>query len=110
MKYLVIFILIFSISAFSQNLTIKGKVLDSETLRPLLSANLIIVDKNIGTATENDGSFILSGNISSNDILKISYVGYSTQEISLKDKDLQNLTIKLIPQIIPSQTVFVEGV
>ncbi len=41
--------------------------------------------------------------------LKISYVGYSPKEILLKENDLQNLEIKLLPLIIPSQTVFVEG-
>ncbi len=98
-----------NISLYSQNLTIKGKIIDSETLQPLTSANLIIVGKEIGTATAENGSFILSGKFSRNDILEVSYVGYSTQQIGLQDKDLQNLIIKLSPQIIPSQTVFVEG-
>ncbi len=84
-------------------------MLDAETLQPLPSANLIIENKQIGTATEEDGSFSVSGNISPGDILKVSYVGYTSREISLKDKDLDNLVIRLYPEIIPSQTVFVEG-
>ncbi|HSD64319.1 MAG TPA: TonB-dependent receptor [Ignavibacteriaceae bacterium] len=109
MKYLVILFFFLNISAFSQNLSIIGKVLDSETLQPLPAANLIILDRNIGTSTIEDGSFVLSGDIIPDDILKATYVGYSTKLIPLKDEDLTNLIIKLTPQIIPSQTVFVEG-
>lgn len=109
MKYLVILFFILNISIFSQNLTIKGKVIDSETLQPLLSANLVIADKNIGTAADENGGFILTGNFNEEDILQVSYVGYTSQKILLKDNDLQNLIVMLSPQIIPSQTVFVEG-
>jgi iron complex outermembrane receptor protein len=109
MKYLVILFFFLNVFIFPQNITIKGKVVDSETLKPLPSANIIIVDKGIGTASENDGSFILSGVFNRDDILRASFVGYSTVQFSLKDKDLQKLIIKLLPQIIPSQTVFVEG-
>jgi len=109
MKYLVILLFFLNISLFPQYLIIKGKVVDSGTLQPLPSANLIIVGTDIGTSTEEDGTFILSGNINRDEILKVSYVGYTQKEISLKDNDLQNMVIKLLPRIIPSQTVFVEG-
>lgn len=109
MKYLIILFLFLTISILPQTIFIKGRVLDSETLQPLPSANLIIIDKYIGTAAGDDGSFVLSGNITSDDILKVSYVGYTTKLIPLKGEDLTNLTIKLLQQIIPSQTVFVEG-
>jgi iron complex outermembrane receptor protein len=109
MKYLVILLFFLNIIAFSQNLTIKGKVVDSETLQPLPSASLIILGKNIGTAAGSDGSFVLSGDFAPGDILKISYVGYSIKLISLKNQDLSGLIIKMLPQIIPSQTVLVEG-
>ncbi|HSD64628.1 MAG TPA: carboxypeptidase-like regulatory domain-containing protein, partial [Ignavibacteriaceae bacterium] len=91
MKYLVILFFFSNISAFSQNLSIKGKVLDSGTLQPLPAANLIILDKNIGTAAVDDGSFVLSGDITPDDILKVTYVGYSTKVIPLKDEDLTDL-------------------
>ncbi len=84
-------------------------MLDAETLQPLPSANLVIKNKQLGTATEEDGSFSLTGNISSGDILKVSYVGYTSMDIHLQDSDLKDLVIRLYPQIIPSQTVFVEG-
>ena len=109
MKYLIILFFFLNISLFSQNIVIKGKVVDAETLQPLPSANLVIENKKLGTASEDDGSFFLSGDIDRNDVLKVSYVGYNSKEISLKDGDMENLTIKLSPEIIPSQTVLVEG-
>jgi iron complex outermembrane receptor protein len=109
MKYLIILFLFLNNIAFPQNLSIKGKVVDSETLLPLPAANLIIVGKSIGVAAQNDGSFTLSGNFYRNDTLKVSYVGYLSKLITLENADLENLIIKLTPGIIPSQTVFVEG-
>ncbi len=109
MRYLVILFFFLNIPLFSQNLTIKGKVVDAETLLPLPSANLIIESKETGASTGADGTFILSGNFNKDDTLKISYVGYSIVEILLRDRDTENLIVKLLPKIIPSQTVFVEG-
>ena len=109
MKYLVILFFILNISLFSQNIVVKGKVVDAETLQPLPSANLVIENKHLGTATEEDGSFSLSGNIGRSDILKVSYVGYKSKEVSLQNIDLTDIIIKLFPEIIPSQTVLVEG-
>ncbi len=109
MKYLVILFYFLNVSLFSQNITIRGKVLDSQTLKPLPSANIIIENKEIGTSAEKDGSFVLTGNISATDIIKVSYVGYTSLEIPLSGQNLTNLIVKLQPQIIPSQTVFIEG-
>ncbi len=109
MKYLVILFFFLNISIFSQNIVVKGKIVDAETLQPLPSANLVIENKQLGTAAEEDGSFTLSGNISTSDILKVSYVGYRSKEIFLRNSDMHNLLIRLSPEIIPSQTVFVEG-
>ena len=109
MKYLVILFFFLNGSLFSQNITISGMVLDSETLKPLPSANIIVENKEIGTSAEKDGSFVLTGNISDTDIIKVSYVGYTSLEIPISDQNLNNLIVKLLPQIIPSQTVFIEG-
>jgi len=109
MKYLIILFLFLNDIAFPQNLSIKGKVVDSETLLPLPAANLIIVGRSVGAAAQNDGSFTLSGNFYRDDTLKVSYVGYLSKLFTLENVDLENLVVKLTPGIIPSQTVFVEG-
>lgn len=109
MKYLVILFFFLNISLFPQNIAVKGRVVDAETLQPLPSANLVIENKPIGTASDENGSFVISGNISTGDILKVSYVGYMSKEITLEQGDFSNLLIRLTPEVIPSQTVLVEG-
>ncbi|HEY6906112.1 MAG TPA: TonB-dependent receptor, partial [Ignavibacteriaceae bacterium] len=109
MKYLIILLFFLNNPLLSQNLAIKGKVLDSETLQPLPSANILIEGKEAGTSTGTDGTFYLSGSFDKEDILKASYVGYTTAELLLRDTETDNLIIKLVPKIIPSQTVLVES-
>ncbi len=102
MRYLVILFFFLNISVLPQNLTIKGKIIDSETLQPLPSANLVIAGTGLGTTTEEDGSFVLTGKFTRDDILEVSYVGYSTVKIALTNEDLNNIIIRLLPKIIPS--------
>ena len=110
MKNLIILFLFFCGVIFPQNVTLKGKVVDSETLKPLPNANVFIEGKQIGTTTKTNGEFILTGNFSKEDVLVTSFVGYSTSELSLKNINFAEvMEIKLQPKIIPSQTILVEG-
>lgn len=67
-----------SVSVWAQELTIQGRVVDSETGESLPYAS-IYVDEGRGTLTNMDGNFRLS--LSEQDILIISYVGYEKQRI-----------------------------
>ncbi|MCB0743029.1 MAG: carboxypeptidase-like regulatory domain-containing protein, partial [Ignavibacteriae bacterium] len=62
-KILVILILINSL-AISQSLKVSGKVVDGKTGLPLEFANVIIVNTQIGTSTDKNGLFAVSGNYS----------------------------------------------
>lgn len=111
MKYLIIQLLLFSIQIFSQQIAVTGSVLDSETNRPLQNANLFIKENpSIGTATNSEGGFILEGNIKTNSRMIVSFVGYTSKEILVTKENIdQNILIKLISKIIPSQSVLIEG-
>ena len=111
MKYLIILSLFMSKIIFAQFNSVNGRVFDSDTKKPLPNANIIIArDKALGTSTKGDGKFILKGEIKSGDILVVSYIGYDSKKIKLTSKDFKHqLIIKLIPEIIPSQTVLVQG-
>jgi iron complex outermembrane receptor protein len=109
MKYLIILFFFLNISLLSQDITVKGKVVDSETLQPLSSANIIIEGKEAGTSTGTDGTFFLSGSFNKEDIIKVSYVGYTTAELLLSETDTENIIIKLVPKILSSQTVLIES-
>ncbi len=109
MKYLIILFFILNGFIIAQN-TIRGRVLDSETGKPLFKANIFIKDaESKGTSSVEAGNFILE-NVLPGNILVISYVGYLTEEYLLTKKDFESpVFIKLLSQIIPSQTVLIEG-
>ncbi|MBN1789752.1 MAG: TonB-dependent receptor [Bacteroidales bacterium] len=75
-----VFQLVFSLSGLSQNLTqtIKGMVsdLDSQVLLPGATIMVIGTDPVLGTVTDADGNFRLTGIPVGRYSLKFSYVGY----------------------------------
>jgi len=110
MKYFVILFMFFSTFLFGQQLTIRGRVIDSETSKPLSDANLSIFGTGIGTLSGKEGEFIITGNFSKTDTLVVSYIGYNSRKIPLTNLNTENvLIIKLEAKVIPAQTVLVEG-
>ena len=93
----------------AQNITLEGKVIDSLTNLSLPGANLILERNNsIGTTTDNNGIFKIK-DLQLNDIIIISYVGYSNSQYKVTGKAKNKIIIELKPKVIPAQTVLVEG-
>ncbi len=110
MKYLVAFFIIINSCILAQQITIDGRIYDSQTKQPLQDANVSILNTSLGTTTKADGSFHISGNIRLEDFLVVSYVGYKTQRILLTTVNIKRkFVVNLTPEIIPSQTILVEG-
>lgn len=65
---------------FAQQKTVSGTVSDENGL-PLPGATVIRADTSSGTSTDFDGKYQLRAN--SGDVLEISYVGYTTQSITV---------------------------
>jgi hypothetical protein len=118
----IIFILLFFLNfiSFSQQITIEGIVIDSETNKPLINANVyLLAEAGIGTTTDEYGIFKLEETFDDTDIFIISYIGYETQRIHIAE--LVNIpsvptsdggtmyTFALDRKIIPTQTVLVEA-
>lgn len=81
-----------AIWSFSQStISIEGKVLDAES-SPLIGATVLEKGTENGTTTDFDGQFSLSV-ASENAVLIVSYIGYTTKELSLSD--IENGTIML---------------
>lgn len=70
--------MLFSLSAFAQQQTATGQVLDAQK-EPLIGVSVLEKGTNNGTITDIDGNFKL--NVSPNATLVFSYVGYQTQEL-----------------------------
>ncbi|MFB9109945.1 SusC/RagA family TonB-linked outer membrane protein [Flavobacterium gyeonganense] len=87
-----------------QQNTINGQVKDQTGL-PLPGATVSIKGTKIGTTTDFDGKFSLAGD--QNSVLVVSFVGYVTQEISVKDKS--NIIVQLKENAASLEEVVVVG-
>ena len=85
--------LVFAVqTAFSQQKTVSGTVLESEG--PLPGANVLVKGTSNGTQTDFDGKFSLS-NITPTDILVFSYVGFKNVEIPVGNQTSITVTLKV---------------
>lgn len=100
-----ILILVLSIQLFGQTRTLRGTVMD-ENNEELIGVNIRISGTNTGTITDLDGKFILAVPQSATEI-NISYIGYTTQTISIKDKT--SFVIVLTPDNQVLEEVVVVG-
>ena len=81
MKNLIIFLLM-TTTVFAQQ---SGMVVDQNN-EPLPGASVVIKGTTTGTTTDFDGKFSI--NISQGDVLIVSYVGFSTNEVTFDGGDL----------------------
>jgi len=120
MKILITLFIILNLSLYSQQLFLKGKVVDADTKVNLADANIIILNKpGKGTSTDKSGQFSLELSSERQDTLMITFIGYETLLVSISDllsmpdvsiiENKISHTFLLTPKLIPSQTVFVES-
>lgn len=73
---------------------VTGSVSDAVTEEKLIGVTILVMGTEIGTVTDLNGRFALS--VPVNSTLKISYVGYSSQEVSVTSSG--TLDIRLQPE------------
>lgn len=78
-------------NAVIQENTVKGVVVDKDGL-PIIGANVIEKGTTNGVITDLNGGFEL--NLSLHSVLQVSYIGYITQEITIKDKAELNIVLR----------------
>lgn len=76
-------------------ISVHGKVLDAKTHAPLPYASVQFSNDPNGARTDIDGNFFLETHNSAK-TLKISYIGYKTQEIKLQQGLKQEILIELV--------------
>lgn len=108
MKYFIYFLLIATIS-FGQQKIVSGKVIDSETLEPLSSANIRVTNNDQIISANDHGYFRFQLDENTPGIeITVTHIGYETQQHSISINDVSgSLVIKLNRMIIPAQTVLV---
>jgi TonB-linked SusC/RagA family outer membrane protein len=82
--YLLILFFLFPLSLLAQQTTISGKVIDFTDGSALPGVSVQIKGTTIGAITDVSGKFQLSVP-GPNTILRLSYIGYTTQEIKVSD-------------------------
>lgn len=95
-RFLIIFILLLlNVNLFAQKI-IEGIVL-SEKNEPLEDVAVYFNNTTIGTVTDEKGEFSIKIP-SKNSTLVFSYLGYTTQQIQLKEGEkISKITVKLVP-------------
>ena len=105
-NYVLLFLMLLSTChAFSQQVTVKGKVVDENNIG-LPGASVLVKGTTTGTITDADGDFEISVPDTSA-VLKISYVGYTSKEITLGNQTVIN--ISLSPDLASLDEVVVIG-
>ena len=100
--------LLLSLSAFAQQITVKGHVVDA-TGEPVIGASVIEKGSSNGTITDMDGNFIL--NVGSKEaILEISYIGYQGQSLKVTPGKTLSVVLKEDTQSLDEVVVVGFGV
>lgn len=81
-----------SVNAQTEQKNITGVVTDAESGEPLPGVAVIVKGTTNGTATTIDGTFSLS--VNEDDVLVVSFIGFTTQEIPVAGKSNFNIALK----------------
>lgn len=93
---------------FSQTGTIAGKVVSGSSKNPLEKASVFLNNATYGTATQNDGTFTLSGIKPGQYDLVVSSVGYELySQTVLVGKETIHLEIQLKPKVTELRDVII---
>lgn len=66
---------------FAQTGTIKGQIIDTLLNESVIGANVVIKGTNIGSSTDIDGNYLITGVAPGTYTLVISYIGYKSKEV-----------------------------
>ena len=71
---------------YNSNEVLKGSIFDANDNSSLPYANIILLSKNKGVISNEVGHFSINiSNCLETDTLRISYIGYQTQDLTIKD-------------------------
>ena len=94
--------LFLSLSAFAQQISIKGHVVDA-TGEPVIGASVVEKGTTNGTITDVDGNFSLS--VPTNSTLTISFVGYKMQTVPVNGKNSLKVTLQEDTEVLDEVVV-----
>lgn len=90
-RYLAVLMMFGAVSAFAQQ-SVSGKVTSSDDGSGIPGVNILEKGTSNGTVTDAEGNFSIS--VGANATLVFSFVGYSTQEVSVGSQTSLNITLQ----------------
>lgn len=99
LRYIATLILFFALSsvASAQTLHLKGKVMDVTNKEPIGYATIAAIGSTTATSTDDNGNFVLKVEPGFSKI-RISYVGYESQDVTISGQSYQEVTVYLVPE------------
>lgn len=107
--FVVLFSLLGAEAAYSQESgkrRVTGTVIDTNG-EPLVGATVQIQNTSVGTITNVDGLYVID--VTDKDILTFSYIGYLSQNLPVKGKDVLNVTLSEDTQMMEDVVVIGYG-
>ncbi len=89
--WLVIFFIVCCSTLYAQSQTVTGRVVNEKS-QPLAGASITVKETNAGTSTDAKGNFTIHASKGQN--LEFSYLGRSSQEITIGATTTINVTLK----------------
>ena len=93
-KFVVLALMLITTTAFAQKYTISGTVTDASNGEKLIGANVFLKGTTIGVASDANGHFSMAATQGSY-VVKCSYVGFGTKEVSINLTNNMNLNFGL---------------
>ncbi|NDV81642.1 TonB-dependent receptor [Bacteroides sp. 51] len=84
--------LFFSVSVWAQQTTVRGTVKDA-TGEPVIGANVLVKGTSVGSITDYNGNYQITGVDPQKDILEFSFIGYKAIEVACNGKTQINVTL-----------------
>lgn len=104
--YMIFLLLLFSLYAKAQHLTISGQVVD-EQQEPVIGASVSIRNSSTGTITDMDGGFTLQTPIDA--VIQFSFIGYETVEVKATAEPMR-IVLKENTQMVDEVVVTALGI
>ncbi len=94
-NFLTLFLLLIPLGALmAQTETVAGKVSSQEDGTPLIGATVLVLGTNNGASTDVEGNYSLQ-NISADDTLLISYIGFVRQKVAVNGRNMIDIALEV---------------
>ena len=90
---LFVMLIFYTLSMYSQKITVKGKVIDAANNLEVIGAAVQVEGTSLGTITDMDGNFVLQG-VPTKGNLVFSFVGYKTVKAAIKNGQIYNIKLQ----------------